>query len=464
MKTTSNSLFSILVLALLIGNTAFALDLPPAIGDSTASGSGITTIPDTAATASGTTATETVTTTPTPTLYDTATTPAATTPATPTAVTTKAFQDFSDVPTEHPYYNAIIVLRYQGIVTGYPDNTFKPDQQLNRVEALKLAFTAANIKLTNGIAPAQFTDTQAEAWYAGYLNKAVYLEMVRGYADGTFRPDQYVNTVEFLKMLLIAQQADLTKTELPQIPYADVMPGQWYSKYVNYAKVNNLLQPDAQNRIFPAQALTRGRAADIIYRFRNMKAKEAEGSSGSTPTTNADGTAVTPVKDYALFVSTSNKFAVQYPKIWFYSAFVAKPDASDIAVYGFGPKDLSTNPPVVTLELLPDDANFQTNLIYNNFSYYKEFTTDTVKLSAKINGSSRIFRITGAMEQEDILLNMLTSLTTNIEGLDSNNPAAASATTTTTTTTTAAAASPASTTTATTNAASTTDNTATPAN
>jgi hypothetical protein len=209
------------------------------------------------------------------------------------------------------------------------------------------------------------------------------------------------------------------------------MPGQWYSKYVNYAKINNLIKTDDTNKIYPDQPLTRGRAADIIYRYRNIKAQPAADTSTVTSGT------VIPVKDFALFVSSSYKFAVQYPKIWFYSAFVDKPDAADIAVYGFGPKDLSTNPPLVTLELLPDSSEFKTNLTHNDFLYLREETsTGQVTLSAKINGSNRIYRIAGPAAQEQNMLTMLESLTTNIEGLESVNPAATTTTTAATTDTT----------------------------
>ncbi len=374
--------------------------------------------------------------TPVPTLYtvsdETLTTTEAPTTATPTA--TKSFEDFADVPVDYPEYTPIIVLRYQGLLKGYEDNTFHPDQPLNRVEALKLVFEAAAIEISNGVAPANFTDTEAMAWYSGYLNKALFLEVVSGYPDGSFQPSKSVNTVEFLKMLLLAQKVDLSNTNLNQIPYADVMPGQWYTKYVNYAKINDLLKTGEDNKIYPDAPLTRARAADIIYRFRNMKAKPTGTSTSSTTTTTTSATVI-PVKDFALYVSSAYKIAFQYPKTWYYSAFVEKLDPTDIAIYGFGPEDLSTNPPLVNLELLPDLADFQTNLVHNGFSYLREEgTDDTVKLSAKINGSSRIYRISGPHEQETNMLTMLESLTADIEGLESYNPAVSAATTTDTTT------------------------------
>jgi hypothetical protein len=348
---------------------------------------------------------------------------------TETAETEKpAFEDFDDVPVNHPYYNAVIVLRYQGILNGYPDNTFRPEQPLNRVEALKLIFEVADIPLTNGIAQASFSDTETNAWYSGYLNKATYLEVVAGYPDGSFRPSDPVNAVEFLKMLLIAQKADLSNVNLMEIPYADVIPGQWYSKYVNYAKIHDLLQTSKENEIFPAEPFTRGRAADTIYRYRNMLAKP----TAPTDTTN-ESSGVKLMPDFALYVSQSYLFAIQYPKLWFYSS-IPNLEANAIRTYGFGPDDLEKNLPKIRLELLPDNADFKTNQVYNNnFYYFWESGGGFTWLSAKVEGSSRIYRVSGAPENEEIMLKMLMSITTDIDYLASYNPAESTTTSTTST-------------------------------
>ena len=317
---------------------------------------------------------------------------------------------FKDVPASHPYHDAIEVLRNQSLLKGYPDNTFRPEQPLNRVEALKLIFEAASIPLNNSVAAVNFSDTEKTSWYSSYLNRAVFLEIVAGYSDNTFRPANSVNLVEFLKMLLIGQKADFTGLNLEEKSYADVSTDQWYIKYVNYAKNNDLLDVTKDNKIMPASSLTRGRAAEIIHRFRNMK-------SNPTPVK-------TPSADLALYVSQSYKFALQYPKVWFYST-IENSNPAAIRTYGFGPKDLASNPPVVTLELLPDVKSFPNNSVYNGFDYSRSVSPDgnNIVISAKINGSARVYSLSGSLILEDTMVKMITSLTSDIEGLDSFNPA-----------------------------------------
>lgn len=415
----SKKIVTILFITALLAQTALAAydELPPVTGSTeveatTSTSPETSTQPtsessDTSSTTSGTTATSTITT---------------------ETKTEKAFEDFSDVSVDHPYYNAIILLRYQGLLKGYPDNTFRPDQPLNRVEALKLIFELASIDINTGIAPASFTDIEKSTWYTGYLNRAVFLEIVGGYPDGSFKPAQSVNLVEFLKMLEIAQKADFSKANLSQIPYGDVRPGEWYSKYVNFAKVNDLVDADAGNNIRPAEPLTRGRAAEIIRRYGNFL-KQVKPTTPAIDDTSSPAPEV--AKNFGVYVSTSYKFAIQYPRNWFYSN-IDSTDQTAIRTYGFGPQDLSENAAQVVLELLPDDKDFAANQEYNGFMFKKATLEDgRLQFSAKINGSSRVYRLTGATADEATLLVMIASLTANIEGLETTTYGTAGATSTT---------------------------------
>jgi hypothetical protein len=403
-------LITALTTTFLCGNVVLAEELPPSLGDSS---QGVTLTTSTGETMSTST-----------TLTETSLENTATDSMEPITTSEKpAFQEFSDVPVNHPNYNAILLLRYQKVISGYPDNTFRPDQELNRVEALKLVFEVANLDFNTGIAPAKFSDTVLDAWYATYLNKAVFLEVVGGYPDGSFKPAQSVNLVEFLKMLLIAQKADLMNLKLMEIPYADATPGQWYSKYLVFAKINKLLDADAENKVYPDRPVTRAQAAEIIYRYRNFLAKQSQEvdseTEGGTITTVPSPVALD--NNMALFVSSSYKFAVQYPEKWFYSSVLDITDGA-IRTYAFGPKDLEVNPGLIYLELLPADEKFAPNLEYEGKLYLKsELSGGYVSLTTRISGSSRLYRFRAMPEYEQSLYKMLASLTHNIEGLEPVN-------------------------------------------
>jgi len=192
-----------------------------------------------------------------------------------------ASDNFSDVPSSYPNYVAIMYFKNSGILQGYPDGTFKPDQQINRVEALKIILLGSDITLTQIVGTGGFKDTDASAWYAKYIMNGVQLGIIQGYPDGTFKPGQTVNLVENLKMLLMAQNVDVSRIVVVQNPYVDAFLNQWYAKFVQYAKDKNLIDADSQNKIYPAQGMTRAKLVEALYRLTYVK--EHELSSYSPP-------------------------------------------------------------------------------------------------------------------------------------------------------------------------------------
>lgn len=172
---------------------------------------------------------------------------------------------FSDVPSTHPNYTAIMDLKAMGTISGYPDGTYKPDQVVNRVEALKIILLGASVVVPNNTGTAGFSDTGANEWYAKYLLKAKELGIISGYPDGTFKPSQTVNLVENLKMLLNTRNINLSNVVVTQDPFADAFKDQWYAKFVQYAKDQNWITADSNNKIYPDQGMTRGKLAQLLY-------------------------------------------------------------------------------------------------------------------------------------------------------------------------------------------------------
>lgn len=173
--------------------------------------------------------------------------------------------DFKDVPPSHPNYTAIMDLKERGTISGYPDGTYKPDQVVNRVEALKIILLGAAVVVPDNTGTAGFSDTLANEWYSKYLLKAKDLGVVSGYPDGTFRPTQTVNLVENLKMLIETRNINLSAVFVGENPFADAFKDQWYAKYVQYAKDHLWITGDADNKIYPSQGMTRGKLAQLLY-------------------------------------------------------------------------------------------------------------------------------------------------------------------------------------------------------
>lgn len=196
-----------------------------------------------------------------PTLAQATTAPA---PTTPTTQTQPAAPTFTDVPQTHPNYVAIKYLASQGVVKGYTDGTFKPDQLVNRAEALKVVLQGAGIQIPTTVTTTDFKDVKLSDWFATYIAKAKELAIVNGNPDGTFAPSRNVARSEYVKMLLMANGFKPDSWAGKQV-FNDVPADVWFTPYMNYVGQVGIISKDAQNNLYPGKELSRGEVAQILY-------------------------------------------------------------------------------------------------------------------------------------------------------------------------------------------------------
>lgn len=171
---------------------------------------------------------------------------------------------FSDVPQTHPNYLAINYWLKKDVIKGYSDGTFKPQQLVNRAEALKMILAGNGIESPDQFSSIKFNDVKSTDWFAKYVVKASTINIVNGNPDGTFAPGRTVSRSEFLKMLLTLNGFK-TEKWLGQDMYSDVPKDAWYTPYMNYSGQAGLLTKDEKNNIYPAAPLSRADVAEIMY-------------------------------------------------------------------------------------------------------------------------------------------------------------------------------------------------------
>ncbi len=145
-----------------------------------------------------------------------------------------AFADFTDVSESHPNYDAITALQEADVLEGYEDGSFRPYLEVNRVEFLKIIIVGSDIPTDVDI-QTPFNDVDEEEWYGPYLKKAYSEGWINGYGDGSFRPENTINKVEALKIIAFAQAWNLPDS-IDEDPYNDVPANSWFAPYVVYAK------------------------------------------------------------------------------------------------------------------------------------------------------------------------------------------------------------------------------------
>ena len=113
---------------------------------------------------------------------------------------------FPDVADDASYAEAATILSSLGLMIGDDMGNFNPDKILTRAEATALIMRAKGLESASaGAAGAtQFTDVAADHWASGYINLAAQSNVVAGYGDGTFGPENEVKYEEFVKMVVAA--------------------------------------------------------------------------------------------------------------------------------------------------------------------------------------------------------------------------------------------------------------------
>lgn len=171
---------------------------------------------------------------------------------------------FSDVSEKNPYFNATYYLSQKGIINGYSDGTFKPYNEINRAELLKILLEGTGIEVVTPQTHC-FPDVPYNEWYSGYICTAKSLGFIEGYPGGNFRPAQKINKVEAIKILGEIYNWPLTLSSNFE-PFLDTPQDQWYIPYLEYAKGKGLL-PETGAYYKPATEISRGAVAETLYRY-----------------------------------------------------------------------------------------------------------------------------------------------------------------------------------------------------
>lgn len=165
-----------------------------------------------------------------------------------------AMGNFNDVSSAHPNAQGIEYVKNQGIVKGYEDGTYRPDQTINRAEFTKIIiesqFSKSEIqKCTN----TPFSDVEAEKWFTNYICLAQKNQIVNGYSDKTYRPSQSISFVEAAKIISNTFDFSIQESEV------------WYEPFVKVLTEKKAV-PTSIDQL--EKNITRGEMAEMIWRLK----------------------------------------------------------------------------------------------------------------------------------------------------------------------------------------------------
>ena len=197
-------------------------------------------------------------------------------------------QMFPDVPSSHWAACEIDKLAINDVVVGYPDRMYKPYRNISRAEFATMLVKGFNKDSYSSAPEKLFSDVPTNHWASSAITVAVHNDLLKGYPNGRFLPNNNVTRVEALcamsKVLQCGEMSECdAKAVLAKYTDGNQVP-EWaqipIAKALNKGALENSPSP---NRINPFGEATR---ADIAAMLQNIRV--AAGLDKNPVTANND--------------------------------------------------------------------------------------------------------------------------------------------------------------------------------
>ena len=180
---------------------------------------------------------------------------------------------FTDVDSSNWFYGAVVSVYENKIMKGITETEFSPNGNVTRAELVMILFRLAEVPTPSGY-NVDFSDVEEGSWYYDALMWASTVTgIIRGYSDGTFRPNAPVTRAEMAAML--NRYFDLVgmkfaeKPALDSFTDADSIPS-WAAEDIEAMRLSGIFAGDENGRCTPDNSATRAEAATMIMRFMDF--------------------------------------------------------------------------------------------------------------------------------------------------------------------------------------------------
>jgi hypothetical protein len=173
--------------------------------------------------------------------------------------------DFVDVPATHWAASYVDTLACDGIVSGYADGTFRPQNPTTRAQLTKMLALAQGWDLASPTI-ATFPDVPPTHIFFTYVETAVREHVVSGYPDGQFRPDGFVTRAQVAKMLVQSSNWSLAAETVSE--QCDVPRSHWAWEYIQAAIEHGAFRGYANGCFYPDAVATRAQLAKVLVTSR----------------------------------------------------------------------------------------------------------------------------------------------------------------------------------------------------
>jgi len=147
---------------------------------------------------------------------------------------------------------------HSAYIKGYENGMFKPGNSVTRAEAAQMLYSLLRDRSWE---KKSFSDVGAQ-WYADAVGTMAGLGVIRGYTDGSFRPNREITRAEFVTMAV-----NCDTIEEGEIFFSDVSPNSWAAPYIATASAKGWISGFQDGSFHPDDKITRAQAVTIINKM-----------------------------------------------------------------------------------------------------------------------------------------------------------------------------------------------------
>jgi hypothetical protein len=180
----------------------------------------------------------------------------------PSATPVNCNVTFSDVPPNYWGHDYIEYVACHNIMTGYSDGTFRPNNNTTRGQSAKVMVLAMqwNIDVTGG---PHFSDVLPGTTFYIYVETAYNHGLVQGYPDGKFHVNNNVTRGQFCKMMVLAEGWQIDTSGGPH--FSDTPPNSTFYQYIETAYHHAVIGGYSDGTFRPNNNSTRAQIAKVVY-------------------------------------------------------------------------------------------------------------------------------------------------------------------------------------------------------
>lgn len=174
--------------------------------------------------------------------------------------------NYNDLSKEHWAAEAVKALSSKNVINGFSDGTFRPDDSVTREQMVKMLVEAFNLV---GKSDASFADVASERWSAKYIDMAVACGIVKGTDEGRFSPEADVTRQDAAVMLARLCDAKAISLSGTVVLTDDKIIADYAKESVSRLAGAGVISGFEDGSFRPNEALTRAQAAKLIYSLLN---------------------------------------------------------------------------------------------------------------------------------------------------------------------------------------------------